>query len=348
MNKRNLLNFVLLTFYLCACEKPSTSPKPSYPGKKIDIGGYQLHYILQNPSADNRPAVVMDAGLGGISLDWHLVQQALGTELTTLSYDRSGMGWSDAGPYPGNLEQNVLELHTLLDRLHLKKPILLVGHSSGALRVLAYARKYPDEIYGVVLVDPTVETNQAKVTQYLSESEQQAIERAGGVPTDPTKEELNAFRQQVASLDKMGKLKETLKQQEVGRSVRDFLPADLAKQYEEVSYAARSIYTLLDELEQTPTAVKQVYDHPFPMGKKPIVILSATQMQNFASDGPPAGIPTEIVPLIIKLKNRTQKELVSYSTHPASQQVIIENAGHYIQIDKVDEVAKGIKSILGL
>ena len=40
------------------------------------------------------PTVVLDAGLGGSSLDWTLVQPELATTTRVCAYDRAGMGWS--------------------------------------------------------------------------------------------------------------------------------------------------------------------------------------------------------------------------------------------------------------
>jgi len=63
-------------------------------GELIDVGGYRLHL---NCTGEGAPTVVLDAGLGGSSLDWALVQPELSRSTRTCSYDRAGMGWSDTG-----------------------------------------------------------------------------------------------------------------------------------------------------------------------------------------------------------------------------------------------------------
>jgi pimeloyl-ACP methyl ester carboxylesterase len=49
----------------------------------------------------------------------------------------------------------VTEWHDLLAAAGVPGPYLLVGHSIGVLFPLLYARMYPDQIAGMVLVDPT-------------------------------------------------------------------------------------------------------------------------------------------------------------------------------------------------
>ena len=67
------------------------------PGKLIDVGGYRLHI---NCTGTGSPTVILDAGLGGSSLDWSLVQPEVATFTRVCSYDRAGYGWSDFGPKP--------------------------------------------------------------------------------------------------------------------------------------------------------------------------------------------------------------------------------------------------------
>src|ERR671916_2896628 len=80
------------------------------PGEMVDVGGYSLHlYCTGEPGA---PTVVMDSGLGGTVLDWQLVQPEVAKFARVCTYDRSGMGWSEAGTQPRTSEQIIKELHT--------------------------------------------------------------------------------------------------------------------------------------------------------------------------------------------------------------------------------------------
>ena len=48
----------------------------------------------------------------------------------------------------------VADLHSLLATAAIPRPIVLVGHSLGGLIVRLYAYQYPQDVAGLVLVDP--------------------------------------------------------------------------------------------------------------------------------------------------------------------------------------------------
>ena len=64
------------------------------------------------------------------------------------------MGWSEASPQPRTAREFAKELHTLLAKANEPGPYVLVGHSLGGYTVRVYAHDYPDEVAGLVLVDP--------------------------------------------------------------------------------------------------------------------------------------------------------------------------------------------------
>lgn len=120
------------------------------PGQLVDIGGYRLHLHCVGAGS---PTVVLDAGLGGSSLDWSLVQPELGRTTRVCAYDRAGMGWSDPGPQPRTPSQLADELHTLLNNAGIAGPYVLVGHSLAGKNVRLFAQQHPGEVRGMVLID---------------------------------------------------------------------------------------------------------------------------------------------------------------------------------------------------
>jgi pimeloyl-ACP methyl ester carboxylesterase len=121
------------------------------PGRRVDVGGYQLHVSCVGQGS---PTVVLDAAGGNSSASWGLVQPELARSTQVCAYDRAGMGWSDRGPTPRDMKQQVRELHSLLEAAGIQGPYVLVGHSYGGRIVRVYAKDYPSEVDGMVLIDP--------------------------------------------------------------------------------------------------------------------------------------------------------------------------------------------------
>jgi len=121
------------------------------PGQLVDVGGYQLHIQCAGTGS---PTVILDAAADMMSADWGWIQPAVAQRTRVCTYDRAGMGWSDPGPLPRDAQHISAELHTLLMKAGLNGPYVLVGHSAGGLYMRMYAADYPDEVVGMVLVDP--------------------------------------------------------------------------------------------------------------------------------------------------------------------------------------------------
>jgi pimeloyl-ACP methyl ester carboxylesterase len=121
------------------------------PGQLVDIGGYQLHI---NCVGEGSPTIILDALSGGSSASWGLVQPEIAQSTRVCAYDRAGAGWSDRGPRPRDMNQQVRELHALLAEARVDGPYVLVGHSYGGRIARVYAKAYPREVVGMVLIDP--------------------------------------------------------------------------------------------------------------------------------------------------------------------------------------------------
>jgi len=123
-------------------------------GQRVDVGGYRLHISC---IGNGSPTVVLDAGQGGFSLDWSLIQPELAATTRVCAYDRAGYGWSDPSPQPRTPRQIAEELHTLLVNAGIEGPYVLVGHSAGGKHVRLYATRHPQDVAGMVLIDARTE-----------------------------------------------------------------------------------------------------------------------------------------------------------------------------------------------
>lgn len=100
------------------------------------------------------PAIIMEAGIAASSLNWSILQPLLAKFAATYSYDRPGFGWSAPSRRECTLQEMSDDLHAIVTALNLPAPYVLVGHSFGALIVRVYAQRFPEELAGIILVDP--------------------------------------------------------------------------------------------------------------------------------------------------------------------------------------------------
>jgi len=124
---------------------------PAPPGVMIDAGGGRLYAVVMGKGS---PAVIIEPALGSTSPEWRSIQEALADKTAVLCYDRAGYGWSDPGLMPRTGEQAVKDLRIILNKTGLTPPYILLGHEQGALYLELFARAYPREVAGAVMIDP--------------------------------------------------------------------------------------------------------------------------------------------------------------------------------------------------
>lgn len=120
-------------------------------GRLIDVGGHRLYIEC---SGSGGPVVVLQSGLLESSSYWAGIAQTISKTTTVCAYDRAGHGRSDSVDGPQDGIALASDLHTLLGRAGLAEPYVLVAHSSGGSYVRIYASQYPDQVAGMVLLDP--------------------------------------------------------------------------------------------------------------------------------------------------------------------------------------------------
>ncbi|MDP3196917.1 alpha/beta fold hydrolase [Tabrizicola sp.] len=120
------------------------------PGLSVDIDGLSLHITCLGQGS---PTVIVDAGLGGTSRDWVLVQARLAAQTRVCAYDRAGMGHSDPGPEPRSPARISDELRRLLKSAGVPGPYVLLAHSLSGKSARLFAAAHPEDVAGMVLVD---------------------------------------------------------------------------------------------------------------------------------------------------------------------------------------------------
>ncbi len=126
---------------------------------------------------DGEPTVVFEGGLGENTMTWRHVQQPVAALTRACSYDRAGYGFSDPAERASDARNTVEDLHDLLRQAGIKLPVVMVGHSIGGLYDTLYAETYPQDVAGMVLVDPSFR-NQFSLFAAAMTAGQQAAARA--------------------------------------------------------------------------------------------------------------------------------------------------------------------------
>lgn len=107
------------------------------------------------------PTVVFESGMGWSGDYWGPLVDELAPSATVVSYDRAGLGSSTAKPHSVLPSAVSGRLRAALQAVGCLPPYVLVGHSLGGLHVRAFAYQWPEEVAGMVLVDPSHERMQA-------------------------------------------------------------------------------------------------------------------------------------------------------------------------------------------
>lgn len=113
--------------------------------------GYSLSAEQQG---EGPMAVVFESGFGQDAGVWKDVIADLGPQCRCIAYARAGLGKSGSDGQAKTIDQHVQDLGAVIEALAPGRKIVLVGHSYGGLLATEYARRHPERLQGLVLVDP--------------------------------------------------------------------------------------------------------------------------------------------------------------------------------------------------
>jgi imidazolonepropionase-like amidohydrolase/pimeloyl-ACP methyl ester carboxylesterase len=289
----------------------------------VSIGGgrkMNLYCLGEGPIT-----VVFDSGLSDPNTFWAFVQPQVAQAARACSYDRAGMGFSDASHRPGTSENIVDDLHALLRAASIAPPYLLVGHSFGGMNVRLFADKFPDEVAGMVLVDPGHEDQVAR------------YEAAEGAADERMPARLARHRECAAAATRALQPGSELFSRCVDPASAFFGPRINAA-LRNIQSTARYQQAQLSEVENIVSGVStgQARAARRSYGDMPLIVLSRTQN--------PASLPARQATPRLKTLWSLHDELASLSSAGVHRGV--ENSGHYIQLDQPAAVTTAIQEIL--
>jgi pimeloyl-ACP methyl ester carboxylesterase len=169
----------------------------------IDIGSHRLQF---RRAGSGTPAVVIDAGLGDPLDNLRPLQERIARVTRVVTYNRAGYGQSEAGPLPRDGGREAEELRALLEKTSVPGPYVLVGHSLGALNLQVFASRHPDDVAGLILLDPPPlsfilgeeYTDLGAMAEQMT-AEWQSIADSGANSTDAQEKARSAFFGMIAS-----------------------------------------------------------------------------------------------------------------------------------------------------
>jgi len=121
-----------------------------HPGRLVDVGGHQLHIHC---TGEGSPTVVLEAAAASMSASWGLIQPRIAARRRVCSYDRAGLGWSEAGDRRFTPSRAVDELPALLDGAAERGPFIVVGRGLGAAYAKTFAARHPARTAALVLIE---------------------------------------------------------------------------------------------------------------------------------------------------------------------------------------------------
>lgn len=140
---------LLLLFATLSCIAYSQERLIQANGQKFNV----LTKGLETRKAST-PVIIFENGLGMGLGNWDTVMDELAQELPVFAYDRAGVEKSEKVYKMPTIKLVAENLKAILTTLNISPPYLLVGHSLGGVYVRGFAGFYPNDIAGLVFIDP--------------------------------------------------------------------------------------------------------------------------------------------------------------------------------------------------
>lgn len=144
--------------------------------------------IYYRTLGNGKPTMIFSSGTGFPSDGWFQsgIANKMSEKVKVFTYDRTYTFNScpNQNNYmPITAQDVVIQLRQLLKQENIKPPYILVGQSIGGLYMLLYAREFPNEVAGLVLMDATSDAGPTPLTKQAKEILQKL-----GNPQNPTPE----------------------------------------------------------------------------------------------------------------------------------------------------------------
>jgi len=303
----------------------------------VDVGGRRMNIIC---SGSGSPTVILEAGLGDDATVWRQVQPAIARRTRVCSSDRAGMGFSDPAATSRDAAAVVRDLHALLRGAGISPPYVLVGHSIGGLYVRLFADRYPKDVAGLVLVDPTSEYEEEQMPKVLPTLPQAVRDRDKQLEACAA----NVSRGTCAMFPGLAAYRKQVK----AAGCPQVSPAECAVADVEGEHKARASYWRDVALEAAaiPKSSAEVRAEQRRYGALPLIVLSESEQGNLQQNQAEHSSFTRAQQRAAwQTEDNLQERIARLST--VGRHLVVAGSMHSIQLDHPSAVVSAVADVTG-
>lgn len=101
------------------------------------------------------PTIIFENGMASTYETWKSIPDSISKTHRVLLYNRAGLGNSETTKSKRSIPNMVGDLENLLEEKNIEGPYILVAHSMGSYLTRYFAINNPDDVAGILLVDPS-------------------------------------------------------------------------------------------------------------------------------------------------------------------------------------------------
>jgi pimeloyl-ACP methyl ester carboxylesterase len=256
----------------------------------------------------NGPPLVILHGLYGSSDNWVTIAKSLSDSFTVYLPDQRNHGQS---PHSEKHDYDSMrdDLLELVSDLKLKK-FFLAGHSMGGKTAISFALKWPEMLNGLLIAD---------ISPFTDETGRDSVYSQHFTI-------LNAILSfELNKISTRAEAEKVLSEKIPSEKVRGLILKNLQRTADNSFMWKLNVLSLLKNLDKIMEGVERKTDYSQQITGFPVIFLKGG-----ASDYIPSGDFRDI-----------------QNVFPAAEIIEIPGAGHWIQVDRPNEVVKNLKRLLG-
>lgn len=127
-------------------------------GQIVEVNNHDISVLVEGPK-DSSVTLVFMSGAGTASpiLDFKTLDTLFKENYQIAVVEKVGYGFSDTDKSSRDIEVMLLETRMALEKAGIEnKNYILVPHSASAIEALYWANKYPEEVKGIIGLDPAL------------------------------------------------------------------------------------------------------------------------------------------------------------------------------------------------